>query len=141
MEETIVMTKFEKNEAELEQTQEPEPEPELELELEPTKEPEAEIEPEAEPEPEQSSYKNVSSKSAFSEHDDNIFRSKSSDSEEDEEDDEKSSGDKKVSKQKWLLIEDARLKELVKVYGEDWPTISSRFPNRTRKQWLVTKDI
>ena len=41
---------------------------------------------------------------------------------------------KNFPKQKWLLIEDAKLKELVKIFGEDWPSISKQFPNRTRKQ-------
>ena len=37
-------------------------------------------------------------------------------------------------KQEWLKIEDAKLKEFVKIYGEDWQTISKKFPNRTHKQ-------
>ena len=40
-------------------------------------------------------------------------------------------------KQKWMIVEDVQLKLLVELYGENWVTISSKFPNRTRKQWYV----
>ena len=77
---------------------------------------------------ENSNRANVSSKSESESED-------SDNEDEDDEDDKSVSAEKKVvSKQKWLLIEDARLKELVKLHGEDWPVISSNFSNRTRKQ-------